>query len=118
MEDRMFRVQLFGHHCSPGLSFFVRSNNNWLLRVEILLSILSQQGHCRKIVCGNMENLGNILQTVKMSINCHEGRHPDNLEELGDRKAAYCLTRLKSGILSGVCSIWYDPRDRTRSQVS
>ena len=103
MEDRVFRVQFLGNHCGPRLSFFVRSNNNRLLGVEILLSILSQQGHCRKIVCGNMENLGNILQTVKMSVNGHEGCHSDSLEELGYRKAAYCLTRLESGILSGVC---------------
>src|SRR6266849_10133814 len=102
MKDGVLCVQFLCDSSSPRLCFLVRPNYDRFLRVKILNSILSQQRHRREIVRWNVEDLGDIFQTMQMSVDGHEGCHAHSFKELGYSETAHCFARLEPSVLSSI----------------
>ena len=92
----MLSVQFLRHDRSPLASLLIRTNHDRTVWLEMISCVLSQFMHCSEVAGGDLEDLRNISQPVKVAVNCKERCCSRSFEKPSYRCGADCFPRIES----------------------
>src|SRR5262245_1706583 len=104
----MFCIEFFRCRCCPTLRLNIRAYYDWLPWAELLTSILAKERHCGRVSRCDTAYFGDVLETVKVGVDCYESGCACCLDQLGCGRAANGLSRIETRVLSGVSKVRRD----------